>query len=267
MPKLADQTLLTWYKKRSTVSSSFNKKLYLFCDEFTNYNDAEIGKKAILLLEAVGYEVIIPQHLESGRTYLSKGLVNKAAEIVNRNIHLLSGVVTKETPLIGIEPSAILSFRDEYIDLADARNVQKAKNLAASTFTIEEFIARQSEAGLIDKTLFTTDAKHLLIHGHCYQKALSSQSFLQSFIEIPVHYKSTLIPSGCCGMAGGFGYEKEHYRVSQQIGELVLFPAVLAAQKEDIIVASGTSCRHQVKDGTNKKALHPVEVLYDALIK
>lgn len=266
MPKLANQTLLSWYKKRSSASSSFNKKVYLFCDEFTNYNDVEIGKKTILLLEALGYEVIIPQHIESGRTYLSKGLVIKAAEIANTNIHLLANLITEQTPLVGIEPSAILTFRDEYIDLASQENYQKAKNLAACSFTIEEFLSNQSAAGMIDKTLFTTEAKSLLIHGHCYQKALSSQQFISSFVEIPVNYKSTLIPSGCCGMAGGFGYEKEHYAISQQVGELVLFPAVRAANDKEIVVASGTSCRHQIKDGTNKKAHHPVEVLYDALI-
>lgn len=113
--------------------------------------------------------------------------------------------------------------------------------------------------------MFTTEAKNILIHGHCYQKALSSQQHISSCLEIPVNYKTSLIPSGCCGMAGGFGYEKEHYAVSQQVGELVLFPAVRAASESDSIAASGTSCRHQVKDGTGRVALHPVEILFAAL--
>jgi Fe-S oxidoreductase len=267
MPKLAKQTLLSWYKKHSPAPTTSNKKVYLFCDEFTNYNDVEIGKKTILLLEALGYEVTIPKHIESGRTYLSKGMVNKAAEIANTNIDFLASLVTKQTPLIGIEPSAILTFRDEYIDLANPGNYEKAKHLAGCTFTIEEFLSNQSAAGMVDKTLFTTDQKKLLLHGHCYQKALSSQKFISSSLEIPANYTTALIPSGCCGMAGGFGYEKEHYSISQQIGELVLFPAVRAASENQIVVASGTSCRHQIKDGTNRRALHPVEVLYDALIK
>ena len=267
MPEMGKQTLLKWYKRRLAVTSSFTKKVYLFCDEFTNYTDVEIGKKTILLLEALGYEVIIPQHIESGRTYLSKGLVKKAAVIANKNIDLLTGLVSTQTPLIGIEPSAILTFRDEYIDLASEENYGKAKQLAANTFTIEEFLSNQSAAGMINQNLFTATPKQLLIHGHCYQKALSSQQYLKSFVEIPANYTATLIPSGCCGMAGGFGYEKEHYLLAQQIGELVLFPAVRAAGENETVVASGTSCRHQIKDGTNKKALHPIEVLYDALIK
>jgi len=265
MPKLADQTLLSWYKKNK--SSSTGKLVYLFCDEFTNYNDVEIGKKTILLLEALGYEVIIPTHVESGRTYLSKGLVNKAAVLINENIQLLSEVVTAKTPLIGIEPSGILTFRDEAVDLATEVNKQKATALAASCFTIEEFIAKEAKAGLIDPHLFTTERKNLLIHGHCYQKSLSSQTFTKACMEIPVHYTATMIPSGCCGMAGGFGYEKEHYAISQQVGELVLFPAVRNRAADEIIVAAGTSCRHQIKDGTQVKALHPVEVLYEALLK
>jgi FAD/FMN-containing dehydrogenase/Fe-S oxidoreductase len=265
MPAVGKETLLHWFKKHPVKKSA--KQLYLFCDEFTNYNDTEIGKKAILLLEALGYEVIIPLQQESGRTYLSKGLVKKAAAIANANIELLSGLVSAAKPLIGIEPSAILTFRDEYIDLADEKNKAAAQSLAANTFTIEEFLSRQAAAGLIDRGLFTTEQRELHIHGHCYQKALSTQQSILDAVQLPVHYKATLIPSGCCGMAGGFGYEQEHYEISQQVGELVLFPAVRSAAEKDIIVASGTSCRHQVKDGTHKKALHPVEVLFDALVK
>lgn len=265
MPALGKETLLHWYKKHAVKKST--KQLYFFCDEFTNYNDTEIGKKAILLLEALGYEVIIPLHKESGRTYLSKGLVKKAAAIANANIELLSGLVSAATPLIGIEPSAILTFRDEYIDLADKKNKTAATTLAANSFTIEEFLSKQAVAGLIDRSLFSSEKMELHIHGHCYQKALSTQQSILDTVQLPVNFKAKLIPSGCCGMAGGFGYEKEHYEISQQVGELVLFPAVKAIPEHDIIVASGTSCRHQVKDGTSKKALHPVEVLFDALVK
>ncbi|MBK6936386.1 MAG: FAD-binding protein [Chitinophagaceae bacterium] len=269
MPKLARQTLLSWYRKyqKSKIQNPKSQNVFLFCDEFTNYNDAEIGKKAILLLEKLGYSVIIPQHVESGRTYLSKGLVKKAKAIANRNIELLSPVVSPQTPILGIEPSGILTFRDEYIDLATPENRSKAIEMAKAAFTMEEFIAQQYEAGNISRHLFTEEVKNIHIHGHCYQKALSSQQHSKACMEIPVNYKATLIPSGCCGMAGGFGYEKEHYAIAQQVGELVLFPAVRAAGENEIVVAAGTSCRHQVKDGTHKIALHPVEVLYDALKK
>jgi len=279
MPEVAKQTLMKWFEgsQKSKVknkngatpimreSLQVGKRVYLFCDEFTNYNDAEVGRKAVLLLEALGYEVVIPEHGDSGRTYLSKGLVKEAKEIINRNIRLLSGLISPETPLIGIEPSAILSFRDEYIDLAAPENKQAAVMLSKAAFTIEEFIANAYKAGRIDRALFTTAEKKILIHGHCYQKSLSSQDFTKTCLEIPVHYQASLIPSGCCGMAGAFGYEKEHYAVSQQVGELVLFPAVRAATADTIIAAAGTSCRHQVKDGTGRLSQHPVEILYDAL--
>lgn len=279
MPEVAGQTLMKWFEGRQKSklkskngatplmgeSLQKGKRVYLFCDEFTNYNDAEVGKKAVLLLEALGYEVFIPEHGDSGRTYLSKGLVKEAKKIINKNIRLLTGFISPETPLIGIEPSAILSFRDEYIDLSDPENKQAAIALSKAAFTIEEFIANEYKAGRIDRALFTTAEKKILIHGHCYQKSLSSQNFTKTCLEIPVHYQASLIPSGCCGMAGAFGYEKEHYAVSQQVGELVLFPAVRAAAADTIIAAAGTSCRHQVKDGTGRLSQHPVEILYDAL--
>lgn len=279
MPEVAKQTLLKWFegsqkeklkskKGESPLSGETlqqERRVYLFCDEFTNYNDAVVGKKAVLLLEALGYEVLIPRHGDSGRTYLSKGLVKEAKKIINKNIRLLSGLISAETPLIGVEPSAILSFRDEYIDLADPENKEAALLMSKAAFTFEEFIAKEYKAGHIDRTLFTTAEKKILIHGHCYQKSLSSQDFTITCLEIPVNYEASLIPSGCCGMAGAFGYEKEHYAVSQQVGELVLFPAVRSAAPETIIAAAGTSCRHQLKDGTGRLSHHPVEILYEAL--
>lgn len=264
IPLLAKTTLLNWFKNRKSPFKG-KRKVYFFCDEFTNYNDTEIGKKAILLLENLGYEVIIPKHLESGRTYLSKGFLRKAKEIANKNILLLTDLVTKETPIIGLEPSAILTLRDEYKDLAESQNQLKAFDLAKNTYTIEEFLAHEFQVGHIKSNQFTDNGKEIKIHGHCYQKSLSSQAFLQTVLSIPINYNTELISSGCCGMAGSFGYETEHYDVSQQIGELILFPEVRKANTQTIIAASGTSCRHQIKDGTGKIALHPVEILWEAL--
>ena len=266
-------TLLHWHKKhiQEKTKSPNNSplgdggKVFLFCDEFTNYNDTEIGIKSILLLEKLGYEVIIPNHLESSRTWLSKGLVRKAKEIINKNIELLYPVITAETPMIGIEPSAILTFRDEYIDLATDENLVKAKALSSCVFYIDEFIAKEFAAGKIDASLFTNEKKKIKLHGHCQQKALSALSATATILSIPKNYTVETIPSGCCGMAGSFGYEKEHYDLSMQIGELVLFPAVRSAAAETIIAAPGTSCRHQIKDGTGAKAKHPVEILWEAI--
>lgn len=268
MPTLYKTTLLSWYNKHKRHKANANsvKKVYLFCDEFTNYNDTEIGIKAILLLEQLGYEVIIPKHEESGRAWLSKGLIRTAKKIANKNIALLSPLITEETPLIGIEPSAVLTFRDEYVDLANDDQFETAKKLAANVFTIDEFIAAEIEKGNIGKDQFTKEKKQVKLHGHCQQKALSSVASSLTLVSFPENYSATAIPSGCCGMAGSFGYEKEHFDVSQQIGELVLFPTVRQQPDDVIIAAPGTSCRHQIKDGTGKKSLHPVEVLFEALV-
>jgi FAD/FMN-containing dehydrogenase/Fe-S oxidoreductase len=265
MPLLANTTLLSWQKKRMRNDIETGRKVNFFCDEFTNFNDVEIGKKAIQLLELLGYEVIVPVHLESGRTYLSKGMVKKAATIANKNIELLSALVDEDMPIVGVEPSTILSFRDEYLDLAEPANKEKAANLARHTFTIEEFISNEFSRGNIPAEMFTKEKRTIAVHGHCYQKVLSSQHHSNIMLSIPQNYQVQFIPSGCCGMAGAFGYETEHYEVSQKVGELVLFPAVRSFSPETIVAAAGTSCRHQIKDGTHKIALHPVEILWDAL--
>ena len=266
IPLVSKQTLKAWFKSRRPKDQA-KQNVYLFCDEFTNYLDVEIGKKAILLLEAIGYNVIIPEHLESGRTFLSKGLLKKAKQIANRNIALLSGLVSEKTPLVGIEPSAILTIRDEYLDLADENQTHKATEIARHTYTIEEFIAHQVREGRVRPESFTTEKAVIAVHGHCYQKVLSSQQYLDIALSLPKNYVVQMIPSGCCGMAGSFGYEKEHYDVSQKVGELVLFPTVRNLPAKTIVAASGTSCRHQIKDGTKRTAFHPVEILWDALVK
>jgi len=266
MPTLHHTTLRSWYKKHRNGATNTNKRsVYLFCDEFTNYNDTGIGIKSILLLEKLGYEVIIPDHIESGRTWLSKGLLRNAKTIANKNIELLYPLIKSDTPLVGIEPSAILTFRDEYVDLADDELFDKAKELALNSFLVDEFIAREIENGRISKSQFHTEKKFIKLHGHCQQKAISSVASSAKILSFPENYFVETIPSGCCGMAGSFVYEKEHYQISQQIGELVLFPAVRNKSNGTLIAAPGTSCRHQIKDGTGVKALHPVEILYDAL--
>ncbi|MDB6113661.1 MAG: glpC, partial [Lacunisphaera sp.] len=240
-------------------------RVHLFCDEFTNYNDTPIGIKAVQLLNRLGYEVIIPKHVESGRAHLSKGLVREAQQFATRNVELLKDVITSGEPLIGLEPSAILSFRDEYPDLVPDRLGDAARALAKNALLIDEFIAREADAGRITRASFQAEPRAIKLHGHCHQKALSSLVPTVKMLELPAGHKVSLIPSGCCGMAGSFGYEAEHFALSQQIGELVLFPAVRAAPPETLVAAPGTSCRHQIKDGTGRIALHPVEILHAAL--
>lgn len=266
MPLLSSNTLKQWYNKTEKSSAKSTKKVYLFCDEFTNFNDVEIGKKALNLLQTLGYEVIIPNHVDSGRAYLSKGLLKDAKKLANQNVALLKDVVTEETPIVGIEPSAILTFRDEYPDLVDANLAESAKKLAKNALMIDEFIAREIDAKRITAENFTNEKRLIKLHGHCQQKAVASLTPTKKILSLPKNYEVHLIPSGCCGMAGSFGYEKEHYDLSMKIGELVLFPTVRKQPEEVIIAAPGTSCRHQIHDGTGRKALHPVEILWQALV-
>lgn len=266
MPLLQKTTLKHWAEKNVKNSSDYKKEVVLFIDEFTNYNDTHIGITTIRLLTRLGYKVSIVQHAESGRAYLSKGLLRKARKIAIQNVTKLKDIISDDKPLIGIEPSAILTFRDEYPDLVGSELKESAIKLAKNTFMVDEFIANEKELGAIDCKMFIEKSRDILLHGHCQQKAVASTTPTINMLTIPKNYNIKEIPSGCCGMAGSFGYEKEHYNVSMQIGELILFPTVREAKTETIIVAPGTSCRHQIKDGTGKEALHPVEVLFEALV-
>ena len=263
------KTVMTEQEASSNTSKTVNRQLStvnLFCDEFTNYNDTEIGIKAILLLERLGYKVELPAHEESGRAWLSKGLLRDAKKIAEKNVSLLSKVVHNEAPLVGIEPSAILTFRDEYVDLVNDDQLEAARQLSANSYMIDEFLTKEIARGNITKEQFSKEKKLVKLHGHCQQKAWNALQSSVNILSLPENYTVETIPSGCCGMAGSFGYEKEHYELSMQIGELVLFPAVRNLAGEVIIAAPGTSCRHQIKDGTGKKAKHPVEILYEALL-
>ena len=274
IPKLHKTTLKKWHNKKYPSQSPLKgrlssqnkvKTVYLFADEFTNYNDTPIGIKTVQLLNKLGYEVVIPKHAESGRTYLSKGLVKKAKFLAIKNVTLLKDLITDKTPLIGIEPSATLTFRDEYIDLVPDNLREYAKQLASNTFMIEEFLQKEMQKGNIKKDQFTDKEKQVKFHAHCYQKSLASSAPIKEILNFPENYSAIEIQSGCCGMAGSFGYEKEHYDLSKKVGELILLPEVRQTPQSIIIAASGTSCRHQIKDEADRDAMHPVEILFEAL--
>lgn len=237
----------------------------LFIDEFTNFNDTETGIAAVKLLTSLNYRVITTDHDISARTFISKGFLRKAGKIARKNINVMSGIINENLPLIGIEPSAVLGFRDEYPDLAGKDLRARAEKLANNVFLVDEFIEREFMAGRIKKESFTSSPGEILVHVHCQQKAVSSAAPTLRSLSIPANYKVTEIPSGCCGMAGAFGYEKEHFELSNKIGNLVLFPEIKKSGENVIIAAPGTSCRHHIKDGTGRIAKHPVMVLYEAL--
>jgi len=269
MPALSHLTLRHWIRKNLP---GLNQQLpckkgsfWLFVDEFTNFHDVDVGITFIRLVHSLSYEVKVIDHEISGRTFLSKGLLRKARKIALRNKHIFSGIVSAEVPLVGLEPSAILSFRDEYPDLVGTGNREASQELAHHVLLYDEFIVREMDAGRITSDQFTQQIMQIKLHGHCHQKALASVENSVKMLSLPVNYQVEEIKSGCCGMAGAFGYEKEHYDISMKVGELILFPEIRKTHSATYIAAPGTSCRHQIADGTGRKAYHPVELLYMAL--
>jgi len=270
LPSIARRSLHKFVSKnKSLINSNLSencREVVLYVDEFTNYNDVKIGIKTISLLNRLGYKVLLPKAHESGRTFISKGLLRTAKKLAEKNVELFNKILQDDRVLVGVEPSAILSFRDEYPDLLRGENKQNAINVASRAMLLEEFVVAEFNAGRISRNQFTLNPLQIKVHGHCQQKAIASVKQTIEALTIPENYLAIEIPSGCCGMAGSFGYEKEHYDISMKVGELVLFPAVRDSKAEEIIVAAGTSCRHQIKDGTGRIAKHPAEVLYDALL-
>jgi FAD/FMN-containing dehydrogenase/Fe-S oxidoreductase len=263
IPLLCATSLKAW-AVRQVSDKSLTKQVYLFADEFTNFNDVEIGIMAIKLLNRLGYKVVIPDHAESGRTWISKGLIRKAKTFANHNVKLFAPLISKETPLIGLEPSAILTFRDEYPDLVDPELKNSAHSLSENALMFDEFFNRINDGTF--SQFFTDVPLNIRLHGHCHQKALASVDSTVKMLSVPQNYHVEEIRSGCCGMAGAFGYEKEHFELSMKVGEMVLFPEVRKSPETTVIVAPGTSCRHQIMDGTGRKVLHPVEVLFDGML-
>ncbi|KGK28871.1 FAD-binding and (Fe-S)-binding domain-containing protein [Cellulophaga sp. E6(2014)] len=263
MPKVYSFNFDKHLQTLNNKNTKNKKSIALYIDEFTNYLDVELGKDAIEVLTKLGYDVEL-FYAESGRTYISKGFLKQAKKLALDNIEKLKVFADKNIPVVGLEPSAILTFRDEYRRFTtDKETITK---IATNCYLIEEFLANEITAGVLNSDVFTTATKKVKIHGHCHQKALSNQKVTFDILNLPKNYEVSIITSGCCGMAGSFGYEKEHYEVSMQIGELKLFPAVRKSPEDTIISANGTSCRHQIYDGTKRQAKHPITILKEALL-
>lgn len=251
---------------KTTEKSAYKGSFYLFLDEFTDYMDVEVGIAFVELMTKLGYEVRTATHTHSGRTEISKGLLKKAKKSADKNVALLKDIISENTPLVGIEPSCILSFRDEYPDLVAPELKEAAQRLAPNTLLYDEFIVREIEKGNITTDSFTDDSLDILLHGHCHQKALASIEPSKTMLSLPKNYKVDIVPSGCCGMAGAFGYEKNNYELSMAVGDNTLFPAIMATGENVRISAPGTSCRQQIFEGTGRRAMHPIEILFNALV-
>lgn len=256
-------------QENKKTGNNTGRKVFLFADEFTNHQEAELGLTFAKLLMKLGYSVEIPKHVESGRAAFSKGCLKLAKKYAVKNVQMLSDIITEDAPLVGIEPSCILSFRDEYPDIVPAEMRDTAKKLSKNCLLFDEFIMKEVAAGHISQDAFKNTEAEIYLHGHCHQKSFIGVGKCAEMLRLIPGTKVNVIPSGCCGMAGSFGYEKEHYETSLAIGEMVLFPAVRKAtedkKKKVIVAAPGTSCRQQIMDGTGVKALHPIEILYNCL--
>jgi len=285
LPKLHPQTFRSWFANHTPWPSSGSRgEVLLFCDEFTNFLDVPAGIATVEVLQRLGYRVEITNHGESGRVSISKGLLTDAKRMAEHNVRVLADAIgDSDKKIVGIEPSALLTLRDEYLVLVDstlrdqARLVaylvlvdsplaDQARLVADRAMLVDEFVAELLAADGIDRKQFTQDSRSIRLHGHCHQKALSSLKSTINMLQLPENYRVRIINSGCCGMAGSFGYERENYQLSMEIGELVLFPALRKEPAESFIAAGGTSCRQQILDGTGRIALHPVEILRAAMV-
>lgn len=262
LPAFPDGSLRRFYereRRRLERKADHRGILYFFGDEFVNYQDVAVGKSALRLWWKLGYQVIWPPHAASGRAHLSKGLLEGAHRRAQQNVRVLADRVSEDRPLVGLEPSAILGFRDEYPKLLRGAEADRARELAMYTYTFDEWLFREFSTGKLGPEDFGDRAADLQLHVHCHEKALGEASKCAAALSLPLNFNVQLLDSGCCGMAGSFGYEAEHYEVSQRIAEQSLLSKI--SDPGTTIVAAGTSCRHTVKDALNQRAWHPAEVL------
>lgn len=252
LPKLASQRFSKWFK-HYTQPHSARKRVILFNDTFNEFNEPQIGQAAVQILNAMGYEVIVPKWVCCGRPFISKGMLKQARHQAERVLQTLTSL---DLPIIGLEPSCILTLKDDYPGLLPPSFMEKAKDLAKRCVTFDEFLNQH-----LGELKFKETSCKVKVHGHCHQKALVGMKPTLNVLHAIPGLEVKEIPSGCCGMAGSFGYEKDHEKISMDIGELVLFPAIRDSAPDTVIVADGTSCRHQIKDGTQVRAIHLAEAL------
>ena len=244
---------------RDTPSANGQPRVVLYADTFSRHMEPEVAHAAQTVLEAAGFAVVVPPYRCCGRTYLSKGVLDRAKELAREAVDTLAPYAEAGLPIVGLEPSCVLTLRDEFLSLLPGD--ERALAVAEVAQTFEEFVAANAE---VFRALPWKEAGSVLLHGHCHQKALSGVAPSRACLEV-AGFAVTFVDAGCCGMAGSFGYEAEHVEPSRAMAERVLAPAVRAAAPETHVVAAGTSCRHQIVDTTGRTARHPAELMRDAL--
>jgi Fe-S oxidoreductase len=259
----------TFNKDRSPLAGNTASKpqVVLFVDTFNNYFEPDNARAAMAVLTAAGYRVHLPAPTDSrplccGRTFLGAGLVSKARAEAQRMIEALRPYFQNQVPIIGLEPSCLLTMRDELKVLLPGDD---SNALAAQAQLLEEFLAAESDSGRLGLTLKPARWRRALLHGHCHQKAFGVMAAVERSLRLVPQLQVQTIESSCCGMAGAFGYEAEHFDLSLRMAELNLLPAVRAAGDDTVVVADGTSCRHQIRDGAGREALHVARLLESCL--
>jgi len=244
-------------------------EVVLLVDTFNTCFEPENARAALAVLHAAGYKVQCPSPLDQGRplccgrTFLSSGLVEQALTEARRVLETLKPYVDRGVPIIGLEPSCLFTFRDEFPSLLPG---DETSALAEQSYLLEEFLAKEQSNGRLHLALKPLAVKQALLHGHCHQKAFATMSAVEQVLSLIPELAVETIASSCCGMAGAFGYDAKHYDVSMKMGELSLFPAVRKAPDETLIIADGTSCRQQIQHGTGRQAMHVARVLQMALV-
>jgi FAD/FMN-containing dehydrogenase/Fe-S oxidoreductase len=264
LPAFAREPFTAWFRahQSSRITHHVSRHVVLFVDPFTNFTEPGIAQAAVAVLEAAGFGIEVVAG-DDGRSAISKGLVDKARARARDTVNKLAPFAKQGVAIVGLEPSSLLSLRDEYLYLL--RGDGRIQQVADQAYTFEEFIDQLADADELNLN-FTDEPRHVLLHGHCHQKALVGTGPSRRILSLPPNYTVEEVDSGCCGMAGAFGYEAEHYDISRQMAERRLLPAVRAAAPDTIIAAAGTSCRHQIGHGENgRTAHHPAEILRDAL--
>lgn len=262
LPEFAAETFQNWFRKnRNEYTGRNRKQVVLFTDIFTNYHEPDTAIAACRILDRLGYDVEFPGIFPSGRPQISKGLLDEATAICSENIRRLKTYAERDIPIVGLEPSEILTLRDEYTDVCSEEELEDAAAIARNTFLFEEFMTIELSAGI---NLPASDGSTVYIHGHCHTKALvGNEPLVQAFRLLG--FNPVPLQTGCCGMAGSFGYEKDKYDVSMKVGEQVLFPSLRNLPHNAIVCAPGFSCRHQISDGVQRKAYHPAVIMERAI--
>ena len=271
LPSFASRRFRSWFEARRAGPSDgapgdmgpapgSRGTVALLVDLFTDHHEPEIGRAAVEILERLGYRVVLPGIQATGRPQISRGLLAAAAALCRTNLPILHALVAEGTPIVGLEPSELLTLRDEYLDLCAADELDMARRVAGGSHLLEEFLLDHLDRFPGDAALLDGGGQAVALHGHCHTKALVGNQPLVGLLA-RCGYRPRVLDTGCCGMAGSFGYEETKYDVSMQIGELVLFPAVRAMDPREHLLAPGFSCRHQIADGTGRGAVHPAILL------